>query len=208
MSAALKVAVVDYGVGNLFSVEKALRAAGAEAVVTKDAAEIAGAAKIVLPGVGAFGDCMKNLAASGLIPAIERKVRGGCPLLGICVGLQILFSGSEESPGVAGLGWLSGTVRKIHAPGLKVPHIGWNDLAVAASRPAPDLFVGLTASPYVYFVHSYAAVPDDPAMVTAAVTYGTRLTAAVQRENIMATQFHPEKSGDVGLSILQNFVRG
>lgn len=208
MSAALKVAVVDYGVGNLFSVEKALRAAGAEALVTKDAAEIAGAAKIVLPGVGAFGDCMKNLAASGLIPAIERKARDGCPLLGICVGLQILFSGSEESPGVPGLGWLSGTVRKIHAPGLKVPHIGWNDLAVAASRPAPDLFAGLTVSPYVYFVHSYAAVPDDPAMVTAAVTYGTRLTAAVQRENIMATQFHPEKSGDVGLSILQNFVRG
>ena len=126
MNAAGKVAVVDYGVGNLFSVEKALRAAGAEAVVTADAAEIEDAVKIVLPGVGAFGDCMKNLTASGLIPAIEKKVQSGTPLLGICVGMQILFSGSEESPRVAGLGWLSGTVQKINAPGLKVPHIGWN----------------------------------------------------------------------------------
>ena len=207
MNAAGKVAVVDYGVGNLFSVEKALRAAGAEAVVTADAAEIEDAVKIVLPGVGAFGDCMKNLTASGLIPAIEKKVQSGTPLLGICVGLQILFSGSDESPRVAGLGWLSGTVQKINAPGLKVPHIGWNSLAVAAPRSSPNLFTGLTASPYVYFVHSYAAVPEDSAVITATVMYGTRLTAAVQRGNVMATQFHPEKSGNVGLQILRNFVR-
>ena len=206
MSAAVKVAVVDYGVGNLFSVEKALRAAGAEAIVTGKAAEIEGAAKIVLPGVGAFGDCMKNLTQSGLIPVLERKVRAGCSLFGICVGLQILFAESEESPGVAGLGWIPGTVRKIDAPGRKVPHVGWNDLDIAASRSNPDLFAGFTANPYVYFVHSYAAVPKAPSVVTATVTYGTRLTAAVQKGNVVATQFHPEKSGEVGLRILWNFV--
>ena len=197
------VAVIDYGVGNLFSVEKALAAAGAEVRVTSDEALLENADRIVLPGVGAFGDCMKNLEATGLIPAIRRSIDAGKPLLGICVGLQILFEGSEESPGVSGLGILPGMVRKIHAPGLKIPHMGWNSLAV---KERAGLWEGLGDSPYVYFVHSYHAVPEDPAIITATASYGEELTAAVANGNILATQFHPEKSGDVGLKILQNFV--
>ena len=202
------IAVIDYGVGNLFSVEKALAALGAEVRVTSDAAEIAAADKIVLPGVGAFGDCMKNLTATGLIPTIRACVAKGTPLLGICVGLQILFEGSEESPGVAGLGLLKGMVRKIQAPGLKVPHMGWNSLIVTEPRQSVDLFKELSVKPYVYFVHSYHAVPADRSMSTSATVYGELLTASVAAGNIQATQFHPEKSGDVGLTILKNFIEG
>lgn len=197
------IAVIDYGVGNLFSVEKALSAVGAEVEVTRDGARIQSAEKILLPGVGAFGDCMKNLEATGLIPLLKEEAEKGKPLLGICVGLQILFEGSEESPGVSGLGILPGMVRKIHAPGLKIPHMGWNSLAV---KERAGLWEGLGDSPYVYFVHSYHAVPEDPAIITATASYGEELTAAVANGNILATQFHPEKSGDVGLKILQNFV--
>ena len=202
------IAVIDYGVGNLFSVEKALAALGAEVRVTSDAAEIAAADKIVLPGVGAFGDCMKNLTATGLIPTIRACVAKGTPLLGICVGLQILFEGSEESPGVAGLGLLKGMVRKIQAPGLKVPHMGWNSLIVTEPRQSVDLFKELSVKPYVYFVHSYHAVPADRSIITSATVYGELLTASVAAGNIQATQFHPEKSGDVGLTILKNFIEG
>lgn len=202
------IAVIDYGVGNLFSVEKALAALGAEVRVTSDAAEIAAADKIVLPGVGAFGDCMKNLTATGLIPTIRACVAKGTPLLGICVGLQILFEGSEESPGVAGLGLLKGMVRKIQAPGLKVPHMGWNSLMITEPRQSVDLFKELSVKPYVYFVHSYHAVPADRSIITSATVYGELLTASVAAGNIQATQFHPEKSGDVGLTILKNFIEG
>ncbi len=202
------IAVIDYGVGNLFSVEKALTALGAEVRVTSDAAEIAAADKIVLPGVGAFGDCMKNLTATGLIPTIRACVAKGTPLLGICVGLQILFEGSEESPGVAGLGLLKGMVRKIQAPGLKVPHMGWNSLIITEPRQSVDLFRNLSVKPYVYFVHSYHAVPADRSIITSAAVYGELLTASVAAGNIQATQFHPEKSGDVGLTILKNFIEG
>ena len=202
------IAVIDYGVGNLFSVEKALAALGAEVRVTSDAAEIAAADKIVLPGVGAFGDCMKNLTATGLIPTIRACVAKGTPLLGICVGLQILFEGSEESPGIAGLGLLKGMVRKIQAPGLKVPHMGWNSLMVTEPRQSVDLFKELSVKPYVYFVHSYHAVPADRSIITSAAVYGELLTASVAAGNIQATQFHPEKSGDVGLTILKNFIEG
>ena len=202
------IAVIDYGVGNLFSVEKALAGLGAEVRVTSDAAEIAAADKIVLPGVGAFGDCMKNLTATGLIPTIRACVAKGTPLLGICVGLQILFEGSEESPGVAGLGLLKGMVRKIQAPGLKVPHMGWNSLIVTEPRQSVDLFKELSVKPYVYFVHSYHAVPADRSIITSAAVYGELLTASVAAGNIQATQFHPEKSGDVGLTILKNFIEG
>ena len=202
------IAVIDYGVGNLFSVEKALAALGAEVRVTSDAAEIAAADKIVLPGVGAFGDCMKNLTATGLIPTIRACVAKGTPLLGICVGLQILFEGSEESPGVAGLGLLKGMVRKIQAPGLKVPHMGWNSLIITEPRQSVDLFRDLSVKPYVYFVHSYHAVPADRSIITSAAVYGELLTASVAAGNIQATQFHPEKSGDVGLTILKNFIEG
>ncbi|RHM53856.1 imidazole glycerol phosphate synthase subunit HisH [Mitsuokella sp. AF33-22] len=200
------IAVIDYGVGNLFSVEKAFAALGADVRVTSDEAVIRAADKIVLPGVGAFGDCMKNLEASGLIPALLDCVTKGKPLLGICVGLQILFDGSEESPGVRGLGLIPGLVKKIQAPGLKVPHMGWNSLAIREPRQKADLFAGLGEKPYVYFVHSYHAVPEDPVVITSVTEYGEQLTASVAKGNVQATQFHPEKSGNVGLHILKNFI--
>lgn len=200
------IAVIDYGVGNLFSVEKAFAALGADVRVTSDEAVIRAADKIVLPGVGAFGDCMKNLEASGLIPVLLDCVAKGKPLLGICVGLHILFDGSEESPGVRGLGLIPGLVKKIQAPGLKVPHMGWNSLAIREPRQKADLFAGLGEKPYVYFVHSYHAVPEDPAVITSVTEYGEQLTASVAKGNVQATQFHPEKSGDVGLHILKNFI--
>ena len=198
------IAIIDYGVGNLFSVEKAFVKLGADVIVTSDVEEIAKADKIVLPGVGAFGDCMQNLIESGLIPMILDAVATGKPFLGICVGLQILFEGSEESPGIAGLGIIKGMVKKIYAPTLKIPHMGWNSLELAAVSP---LFQALPKSPYVYFVHSYYAVPEDPAIITAVTEYGQQVTAAVAQKNIQATQFHPEKSGDIGLLILKNFIK-
>lgn len=202
------IAVIDYGVGNLFSVEKAVAALGADVKVTSDKETIEAAEKIILPGVGAFGDCMKNLEATGLIPTIKSLVADGRPMLGICVGLQILFDGSEESPGAKGLGLIHGMVKKINAPGLKIPHMGWNSLTIRESREPRDLFHGLQEHPYVYFVHSYHAVPDDPAVITATTEYGEQLTASVAVGNLQATQFHPEKSGDVGLQILRNFING
>lgn len=202
------IAILDYGVGNLFSVEKAFAALGADARVTNDENIIRQTEKIVLPGVGAFGDCMKNLEESGLIPVLKESIAAGKPLLGICVGLQILFDGSEESPGAKGLGLIHGMVKKINAPGLKVPHMGWNSIKVREQREPIDLFKGLSDKPYVYFVHSYHAVPDDKSVITATTEYGETLTAAVALGNIQATQFHPEKSGDVGLAILKNFIEG
>ena len=198
------IAVIDYGVGNLFSVEKALIAIGAEVQVTRNAEVLHQAERIVLPGVGAFGDCMKNLEATGLIPVIRQEIADGKPILGICVGLQILFEGSEESPKTAGLGILRGKVKRIQAPGLKVPHMGWNSLSARGER-GTKLLQGLPEQPYVYFVHSYHAVPEEEDVIAATTEYGEVLTAAVMKENIWATQFHPEKSGDVGLNILKNF---
>ena len=201
------IAIMDYGVGNLFSVEKAFLFLGADARITSDTEVLRRADKIVLPGVGAFGDCMKNLEGSGMIPVLEERVRAGVPLLGICVGLQILFEGSDESPEAEGLGFFRGRVRKIRADGLKIPHMGWNSLQVE-KRASVDLFAELPENPFVYFVHSYHAVPEDAGIVTATADYGERLTAAVAKDNICATQFHPEKSGDVGLKIIKNFVDG
>lgn len=197
-----KIAIIDYGVGNLYSVEKAFHRLGADAAVTSIPEEIMAADQVVLPGVGAFGDCMRHLEEYGLTDIVKFVARRGTPLLGICVGLQIMFEGSEEDPGVAGLGIFPGLVRRIIAPGLKIPHMGWNSLALAGENP---LFAGLPANPYVYFVHSYHAVPADPALITAATDYGGPVTAAVGRGNIQAVQFHPEKSGDAGLAILANF---
>ncbi|MDO4203856.1 MAG: imidazole glycerol phosphate synthase subunit HisH [Selenomonadaceae bacterium] len=209
------VAVIDYGVGNLFSVEKAVAAQGVEVTVTNDPEVIRAADKIVLPGVGAFGDCMKNLTESGLIPTIMERIEAGVPLLGICVGLQILFEGSEESPGVPGLGIIKGQVRLIEAAkpenrknGLKVPHMGWNMVTAKEPRQPVDLFKGLGDEPFFYFVHSYHGVPEDRSVITATADYGGEVTAAVVVGNVQATQFHPEKSGDVGQKILHNFIYG
>lgn len=196
------IAIIDYGVGNLYSVEKAFASLGAAVTVTSDPAAILGAAKVVLPGVGAFGDCMNNLKEYGLEEVVRQVAARGTPLLGICVGLQIMFEGSEEDPGVPGLGIFPGMVRKIEAPGLKIPHMGWNSLGLAAASP---LFAGLPTNPYVYFVHSYHAVPADPSLITAWTEYGGRVTAAVGRGSVQAVQFHPEKSGTAGLKVLANF---
>lgn len=198
------ICVIDYGVGNLFSVEKALLQFSDDVKVTHDKSDIEAADKLVLPGVGDFGECMKNLQDTGLIPTIMKKIENGTPILGICIGMQIMFEGSEESPNAKGLGLFKGMVRHINAPALKVPHMGWNSLDIVEPRPA--LYEGLSQQPYTYFVHSYHAVPEDKSIITATAEYGETLTAAVGKGNVMATQFHPEKSGDVGLQILKNFI--
>ena len=196
------IAIIDYGRGNLHSVAKAFAKMGAETVVTSDATVIAGADKVVLPGVGAFGDCMENLMRYGLVDVIHHVINRGTPFLGICLGLQLLFDGSEEDPGVRGLGIIPGMVKKIVAPGLKIPHMGWNSLAWGT---ASSLFGGLPANPYVYFVHSYHAVPHDQSVITATTCYGETVAAAVGRGNVHAVQFHPEKSSAVGMQVLANF---
>lgn len=201
------IAIVDYGVGNLYSVEKAFAKFSDDVVLTQSAEIIDKADKVVLPGVGAFGDCMKNFRASGLMDAVMRAVESGKPVMGICVGLQIMFEGSDESPGVEGLGIFKGRVRKIHAPGLKIPHMGWNSLSINEKASIKiDLFKNIRKNPYVYFVHSYYAVPEDKSVITAKTVYGEEITAAVGKDNVIATQFHPEKSGDIGLAIIKNFV--
>lgn len=196
------IAIIDYGMGNLFSVEKAFVKLGAEVVVTSDPKVILKADKVVLPGVGAFGDCMKNLAEYGMIDVIHTVTRRGMPFMGICLGMQVLFEGSEEDPEVKGLGIFPGMVRKILAPELKIPQMGWNSLEFLAPSP---LFVNMPAEPYVYFVHSYHAVPEDSGIITAVVDYGGPVTAAVGRGNVQAVQFHPEKSSTLGLAMLANF---
>ena len=198
----MKIAIIDYGMGNLHSAAKALEKVGAQVAVTRDPELVRQADKVILPGVGAFGDCMKNLNERGLAPVIHEVIAAGKPFLGICVGLQMLFEGSEEAPGVAGLGIFKGMVRKIAAPGLKIPHMGWNNLEY---RTSSSLFQGLPPAAYVYFVHSYHAVPTDESCITAVTDYGGQVTAAVGRGLVQAVQFHPEKSSAVGLKILANF---
>ena len=198
----MKIAIIDYGMGNLHSAAKALEKVGAQVTVTRDPELVRQADKVVVPGVGAFGDCMKNLNERELAPVIHEVIAAGKPFLGICVGLQLLFEGSEEDPGVAGLGIFKGMVRKIAAPGLKIPHMGWNNLEY---RTSSSLFQGLPPAAYVYFVHSYHAVPTDESCITAVTDYGGQVTAAVGRGLVQAVQFHPEKSSAVGLKILANF---
>ena len=202
------IAIINYGAGNLFSVEKAFSALGADVRVSSTASDILSADKIVLPGVGAFGDCMEQLNASGLIPAIREGVARGIPLLGICVGLQILFEGSEESSGIEGLGLLQGRVSRIAAPHEKIPHMGWNALNIAENHREKGLFAGIPQDSYAYFVHSYHALRKDRAIISSTCFYGEEITASISAGNIMATQFHPEKSGDIGLKIIHNFVHG
>lgn len=196
------IAIIDYGMGNLFSVEKAFVKLGAEVVVTSSPEVILAADKVVLPGVGAFGDCMSNLISYGLVDVIHKVIERGTPFLGICLGLQLLFEGSEEDPDVKGLGIFPGMVQKIVAPALKIPHMGWNSLEFIGEN---QLFSPFNNETYVYFVHSYHAVPNDASLITATVDYGGPVTAAVGRGNIQAVQFHPEKSGTVGLAMLLRF---
>lgn len=199
------IAVIDYDAGNLKSVDKALVSIGEQVVVSRNHEEILSADKVILPGVGAFGDAMGKLKEYGLVDTIHEVVDRQKPFLGICLGLQLLFERSDESDGVSGLGILPGEILRIpDAPGIKIPHIGWNSLDIA---PDARLFTGLTSNPYVYFVHSYYLKAADESIVAATTEYGgTLIHASVQKDNIYACQFHPEKSGSVGLQILKNFA--
>lgn len=198
------VAIIDYDAGNIRSVEKAVRYLGKEVTVTSEPEEILAADRVILPGVGAFGDAMKRLHAMGLVEVIRQAAGRGTPFLGICLGLQLLFEKSEESPGVPGLGLLQGEILRLpELPGLKVPHIGWNSL----KYPNPGwLFRGIPEDSYVYFVHSYYLRAQDEGIVTATTEYGTLVHASVESGNLFACQFHPEKSSETGLTILENFL--
>lgn len=199
------IAIIDYGAGNLQSVRKALDFIGCEARVTDRPEDLETAEAAVLPGVGAFGDAMASLESRGLVDPVRAFIRQGKPFLGICLGLQLLFDSSEESPGVKGLGVLPGKILRIpDGEGLKVPHIGWNSLSFPNGRGR--LFAGLSQEPYVYFVHSYYLKAEDPQIVAATTEYGVTIHASVEKGNLFACQFHPEKSGAEGLQILQNFA--
>ncbi len=198
------IAMIDYDAGNIKSVEKALQKLGAEVVITKDAQTILQADKVILPGVGAFGDAMANLKKYGLVEVIREVVAKGTPFLGICLGLQLLFERSDETPGVEGLGILKGEILRIPECGeLKIPHMGWNSLHF---QNEGRLFQGLPEQSYVYFVHSYYLKAEEEVIVKATTEYGVTIHASVEKDNVFACQFHPEKSSDVGLQILRNFV--
>ncbi len=206
MAASPRVAVIDYGSGNLRSVEKALQQAGADIMRCGSPEGLEECAAIVLPGVGSFGDCARSLHERGLTEPLRAWLAADRPYLGICLGYQILFEGSEESPGVEGLGhWRGPVVRFPAQPGLKVPHMGWNSL----ERGVPEaLFDGLVEPVHVYFVHSYFPAPVDDSIVTARCSHGVRFAAAAGRGRVRGVQFHPEKSQATGLRMLENFVRG
>lgn len=199
------VAVIDYDAGNIRSVEKAVVALGGEVRITRREDEILSADHIILPGVGSFGGAMEKLHEYGLVDVIKEAVQKEIPFLGICLGLQLLFESSEESEGVKGLGILPGRIVRLpEEAGLKIPHVGWNSLQF----PNPGrLFAGISKEAYVYFVHSFYLQAEDPGIVTAVTEYGTRIHASVEKGNVFACQFHPEKSSEVGLHILRNFLR-
>ena len=199
------VAIIDYDAGNIRSVEKAVALLGYEAVVTRERETILSADHIILPGVGAFGDAMNKLEKYGLVDVIHEAVERRIPFLGICLGLQLLFESSEEAPGVDGLGLLPGRILRIpEKTDLKIPHIGWNSLSFPHQG---RLFQGIAEGAYVYFLHSYYLEAKEPEIVKAATEYGTLIHASVERDNLFACQFHPEKSSEVGLKILQNFLK-
>ncbi len=198
------IAIIDYDAGNVKSVEKALTALGEAVVITRDREKILCAEKVILPGVGAFGDAMEKLRGYQLEEVIKEVIAKKTPFMGICLGLQLLFESSEETPGVQGLGILKGKVIKIpDDTGLKVPQIGWNSLKFPNRG---RLFAGVAEESYVYFVHSYYLQAEEPEIVTAATEYVVPIHASVEKDNVFACQFHPEKSSDVGLQILKNFV--
>ncbi|MFR5601979.1 MAG: imidazole glycerol phosphate synthase subunit HisH [Lachnospiraceae bacterium] len=198
------IAIIDYDAGNLKSVEKALTSLGETPVITRDREMLLQADKVILPGVGSFGDAMGRLNQYGLVEVIHQVVDQGTPFLGICLGLQLLFERSEESEGVEGLGILKGEILKIpDCPGLKIPHMGWNSLEI---NPEARLFQGIENGSYVYFVHSYYCKAREEDQVSASAEYSTHIHAAVEKDNVFACQFHPEKSSDTGLKILKNFI--
>ena len=198
------IAIIDYDAGNLKSVEKALVSLGEEVLVSRDSSEILQADKVILPGVGSFGDAMNNLDKFGLVDTIKKVTGNGTPFLGICLGLQLLFKESDETPGAEGLDILPGKILKIPAKdGFKIPHMGSNSLDI---KPEARLFKGLEGNPYVYFVHSYYLKAADEGIVAATTEYTTHIHASVESGNVFACQFHPEKSSDVGLKILKNFA--
>ncbi|PIQ95923.1 MAG: imidazole glycerol phosphate synthase subunit HisH [Nitrospinae bacterium CG11_big_fil_rev_8_21_14_0_20_56_8] len=206
------IAVVDYGMGNLRSVQKALERVGAEAVVTSDPARILNARSVVLPGVGAFRDCMANLEKLNLLEVVRKSIEKGKPFLGICLGLQVLFDQSEEFGRVPGLGILPGEVRRFpdnlrpngNGFPLKIPHMGWNTVSL---RKPNSLFEGVPDQSYFYFVHSYYVLPRNPDMIATTTDYGIEFVSGIQHENIFAFQFHPEKSQKLGLALLERFAR-
>lgn len=198
------IAIIDYDAGNIKSVEKALQRLGQEVMITRDPEEILNADKVILPGVGAFGDAMVNLRKYHLDQVIYQVVERSIPFLGICLGLQLLFEKSDETKGVAGLGILKGEICRIpDGENLKIPHMGWNSLHLQNNG---RLFRGIKEDAYVYFVHSYYLKAEDEEIVKATTEYGTHIHASVEQGNVFACQFHPEKSSDVGLEILKNFV--
>ena len=198
------IALIDYDAGNIKSVEKALLLLGEEVVVTRDRETLLAADKVILPGVGAFGDAMENLNNYGLVDVIHEIVEKQTPFLGICLGLQLLFERSDEAPGTAGLGILKGEICRIpDQEGLKIPHMGWNSLHLSNQG---RLFEGIEEGAYVYFVHSYYLKAEEEEIVKASAEYGVHIHASVEKGNVFACQFHPEKSSDVGLKILKNFV--
>lgn len=198
------IAIIDYGAGNLQSVKKALDFIGAESVITDNPDTINACDKILLPGVGSFGDAMDSMSKKGLVDTVKQNALSGKPFLGICLGLQLLFEESEESPGVPGLGIFKGKIRKFSPEmGLKIPHIGWNSLEI---KQKDTLFKDIPENSYVYFVHSYYLHAGDENDIATVTNYGIDFHSAVGKDNIFATQFHPEKSGDVGLQILRNFA--
>lgn len=198
------IAIIDYDAGNIKSVEKALVSLSQDACITRDKDKILSADHVILPGVGNFRDAMENLQKYELIPVIEDVVKKGTPFLGICLGLQLLFSGSDEAPGVKGLSILEGDVVQIpKGEYVKIPHMGWNNLTLMNDG---RLFKGIEDNPYVYFVHSYYLKARDESIVKATTDYNVKIHASVEKENVFACQYHPEKSSDVGLKMLQNFV--
>ena len=199
------IAIIDYDAGNIRSVEKALQYLNEDVIVTRDSEQILAAEKVILPGVGAFGDAMEKLHHYGLVEVIKEVVDKNTPFLGICLGLQLMFEQSEEAEGVKGLGILKGKIRKIpDKEGLKIPHIGWNSLCFPNKG---KLFEGIEEGEYVYFVHSYYLEAEQEEIVTATTDYSTLIHASVEKDNVFACQFHPEKSSEVGMKILKNFVK-
>lgn len=197
------VAIIDYDAGNMKSVEKAIQYLGEECRITRDAGEILGADRVILPGVGAFGDAMEKLHRFGLVEVIKQVVTERTPFLGICLGLQLMFEGSDEAPGVEGLGILPGKIVAFpKEDGFKIPHMGWNSLQICDGA---RLFQGISGQPYVYFVHSFYLEAAERSDVAATTEYIAHVHASVERGNLFACQFHPEKSGEVGLQILKNF---